>query len=85
MVSRRDFGRGLEEIDAFATGASLIKRKVFEKIEYPEPVDKLANDADVEFCFLARRSNFKIYTDFDLVATHTMLADIKKNLHTITP
>lgn len=65
-------GRGLEEVDWFSMGFSLIKREVLEKIEYPapDPVEKL--DADIEFCKKAKEEGYKIYQDFSNMGSHLL-------------
>ena len=70
-------GEGLEEVDMCSIGASLIKREVLEKIEYPEPDDHTM-DADYEFCKKAKKQGFKVYQDFDLNCLHIQIVPVVK-------
>ncbi len=63
-------GKGLEEVDVFSMGATLIQREVLEKVEYPEANKSHRLDADSEFCKKAKEAGFKVMQDFDLVCKH---------------
>lgn len=80
-VSRRGaeyvWGKGLEEVDFFSMGASLIKREVLEKVKYPD--SKWGGiDADQEFCQDIRKAGFQIMQDFDLLCQHIKLVRVPK-------
>ena len=66
-------GEGLEEVDTFSMGLSLMSRKVLEEIEYPEPNPTSKIDGDSEFCKLAREKGYTIYQDFSLRGSHLLL------------
>lgn len=78
-VSRKDNkpyeGKGLEEVDMCAMGASLIKREVLEKVEYPEP-DNITIDADIEFCRLVKEAGFTVKQDFDIRLPHLLTVEV---------
>jgi len=65
-------GVGLEEVDVFSMGFSLIKREVLENVPYPqpEPVEKI--DADAEFCRDARKKGYQVFQDFNLRGIHLL-------------
>lgn len=65
-------GEGLEEVEYFSMGFSLIKREVLEKVEYPEPTPICKLDADSEFCWKAKLKGYKIYQDFGLRGHHLL-------------
>ena len=66
-------GKGLEEVDIFGMGCSLVKREVFEKVPYPEPTEPYKFDADVEWCKACQEAGYKIYVDFNLRASHLLV------------
>lgn len=66
-------GEGLEEVDTFAMGLSLISRKVLEDVKYPDPEPSNKTDADDTFCKHAREKGYTIYQDFSLRAPHLLL------------
>ena len=73
---------GLMEVDYVPGGFTLIKRNVFEILQYPwfhsEKIDYRigavdcaeASSGDVGFCLYARRMGFKIYADCDCEVKH---------------
>ncbi len=73
-LQERDF----KEVDATPLGMSLIKRTVFDKIEYPYfrhiLVDcegrREESSEDYGFCLLCREAGIKIYCDFDRKVYH---------------
>lgn len=80
-VSRKDGkpynGTKLEKVDTCSMGASLIKREVLEKVEYPEP-DNVTIDADIEFCRQIREAGFSILQDFENKCYHLQLIPVIK-------
>jgi FkbM family methyltransferase len=68
--------QGLVPIDGCGFGCVLIKRKVFESMEYPYFVYKSALDhahtvsEDVYFCRKATEKNIKMYADSELLCDH---------------
>ena len=70
-------GEGLEEVDMCSIGASLIKREVLEKVQYPEPSEPTM-DADYEFCKKVKKAGFKVYQDFDLNCLHIQIVPVVK-------
>lgn len=68
-------GKGVEAVDVFSMGLSLIRRDVLEKIEYPEPDQKYKFDADVEFCRLAKAAGFQPMCDFNLRGFQLLLGN----------
>lgn len=70
---KRYQGKGLEEVDLCCIGASLIERKVLEKVSYSRPQNNKAIDGDVDFCVKVKEAGFKIYQDFDLKCDHIKL------------
>ena len=66
-------GKGLQEVDVFAMGLSLIKREVLEKVQYPQPKPIEKIDADTEFCKLVKKKGFKIMQDFNIRGNHLLL------------
>lgn len=65
-------GEGLEEVDYFSMGFSLIKREVLEKVPYPEPTPICKLDADSEFCWKAKLMGYNVWQDFNLKAFHLL-------------
>jgi GT2 family glycosyltransferase len=59
---------GVKEVDYVGTGLILIKRRVFEAMEYPWYFYDVAKGSgeDVAFCHKAREHGFKTYIDHDL-------------------
>jgi GT2 family glycosyltransferase len=68
-------GKGLEEVDMCAMGASLISRSVCEKVAYPEP-NNVTIDADIEFCRKIKQAGFKVQQDFDLKCVHLLTVPV---------
>ncbi len=64
-------GKGLEEVDVFGMGASLISREVLEKVKYPKAKDTI--DSDVLFCKAVKKAGFKVMQDFNIRASHFLL------------
>ena len=70
--------RGLMEVQYNGMGFMLIKKGVFEKVEYPwfRQMKKQVGDLeeycseDVAFCQLAREAGFKIFIDPQMVVGH---------------
>jgi len=62
---------GLNEVDIFCMGMSVIKREVFEKLEYPyfRPQNG-EQDGDWQFCEAIRKAGFRVYVDSDIVGDH---------------
>lgn len=67
-------GKGLEEVGTFSVGASLIKREVLEKVDYPAPDPIYKTDGDTEFCQALRKAGYKVMQDFDLRCIHFLLS-----------
>lgn len=64
-------GKGLEEVDVPAIGFSLIRREVYEALTPPWfRTDPLHQTEEILFFQDARRMNFKLWTDFDVIAEH---------------
>ena len=73
---------GLIEVDIVGAGALLVKREVFEKLEYPWfrhewvrfEMDGIKYQAqtgeDIGFCLLAKANGYKIYVDCDCISEH---------------
>ncbi len=73
---------GLTEVDIVGAGALYVKRAVFEKLEYPwfryEWIKFMSDDVeyqcqtgeDIGFCFLAKKSGYKIHVDCNIVSKH---------------
>ena len=70
-------GNGLEEVDACGFGNILIKREVFEKMEYPwfayEDSKKKITTEEMYFFEKAKKLGYKIYVDFNLRCEHLSL------------
>lgn len=65
-------GKGVEEVDVFSMGFSLISRKVLENVPYPQPDPVEKMDADVEFCRAAKEKGYTVLQDFNLKGTHIL-------------
>lgn len=69
-------GQGLVRVDGCGFGCLLIKRHVFEAIEYPQFVYKSAIDhsntvsEDVYFCLKAKEKNKEIWADTSILCDH---------------
>lgn len=72
---------GLQEVDITGSGALLIARRVFTKVEQPFLIDwdsrgrKLAGP-DIAFCRRARAAGFKIWVHFDYPCRHYCVTDV---------
>ena len=72
------YDSGLIEVDWIGMGCTLIKKRVFEALEYPyfrhlivEHEDKAEEvTEDIGFCVLARRAGFKVFCDLNNRAFH---------------
>jgi len=69
------FQDGMVEVDAVATGCTLIHRRVLEKIK--APFERIWNEdgiqekgIDFNFCDKVKENDFKIYANFDYYANH---------------
>ena len=70
--------KGLMEVEYNGMGFMLIKKGVFEKVEYPwfcqlkKQIGDLEDycSEDVAFCHLARKAGFQIFIDPQLVVGH---------------
>ena len=66
---------GLQEVDVFSMGLSLIERKVLETVEYPNPDPVWKLDADTEFCVKAKEKGFIPHVDFSVRGAHLLLSN----------
>jgi len=83
--------RGMQRVDFCGAGFLLVKREVFENMEYPwfrhhmvtNNGDQEEAGEDYGFCINARRSGFEIWADFDCVVGHRIrkLRDFNWKLH----
>jgi hypothetical protein len=65
-------GDALIECDAVGFGCVLIRREVFEAIQYPyfEADPETGGAEDFDFCEKARAAGYKIWADFSIQANH---------------
>lgn len=65
-------GDALVECDGVGFGCVLIKREVFEALEYPyfEADPETGGAEDFDFCEKARAAGFKVWADFSVQANH---------------
>lgn len=76
-----DQRKGLQEVDAIATGCMLIKRKVLETVRAPflNEFDKNGLNAlgdDYAFCKRARFNGFRVYADWDVMCDHIKMVPL---------
>ncbi len=64
-------GKGLEKVDVLSAGLTLVKREVYEKIEFPWYChDTFKQTEDIYFCEKAKEAGYEVWADFDLIADH---------------
>ena len=74
----RAYDIGLKEVDWTGAGCLLIKKQVFEKMDYPYWTHDIYEDGDVRdicsedigFCINARKAGYKIYCDLSNRVAH---------------
>lgn len=72
-------GSGVEPIDACGTGCLMIRREVFEQIEFPWFVERSWGEvrgSDFTFCERVRAAGIPIYAHFEVQCRHRKEVDL---------